>query len=81
MKSVQRRKKKPNEKKAALEKEAKELEMEIKALKEKPLHAIWNEELDKLESAWKDHKKMIEELLLANDGDKKYTGKKPAKKK
>jgi DNA topoisomerase-2 len=69
------------EKKAALEKEARELEMEIKALKEKPLHAIWNEELDKLEIAWQDHKKMIEELLLANDGDKKYTGKKAAKKK
>lgn len=69
------------EKKTALEKEAKELEMEIKALKEKPLHAIWNEELDRLESAWKDHKKLIEELMEANDGDKKYTGKKAAKKK
>jgi len=68
------------EKKAALEKEARELEMEIKALKEKPLHAIWNEELDKLESAWEDHKKMIEELLLANDGDKKYVKKAPKKK-
>jgi DNA gyrase/topoisomerase IV subunit A len=69
------------EKKTALEKEAQELEMEIKALKEKAIHTIWNEELDKLEVAWKDHKKMIEDLLLANDGDKKYTGKKPTKKK
>jgi DNA topoisomerase II len=48
------------EKKTALEKEAKELEMAIKALKEKPIHIIWNEELDNLEKAWKQHKAVIE---------------------
>lgn len=72
------------EKKQALEKEANKLEMEIKTLKEKALHTIWNEELDALEVAWNEHKTMIENSLVANKGDSKYVSKKgkaPAAKK
>jgi DNA topoisomerase-2 len=63
------------EKKQALEKEADKLQMEINALKAKALHTIWNEELDALEVAWIAHKKMIEDSLLANDGDAKFAQK------
>jgi len=69
------------EKKVALEKEAQKLEMEIKELKEKTIHAIWKAELDALEVAWKEHKKAIEDILQENAPPSGSAAKKVVKKK
>jgi DNA gyrase/topoisomerase IV subunit B len=48
------------EKKQSLEKEANKLDMEIKALRAKPVQHIWMEELNELNAAWETHKSEVE---------------------
>lgn len=54
------------EKKKALEKEASDLNMTIKALREKSIQTIWREELADLKKVWLNHKETVEEEYNAD---------------
>lgn len=71
------------EKKQALEKEAKDLEMAIQVLRETPIQRIWRQELDELSNDWEHYRKTRENDMIhdVKDAPGPSKAKKPAVKR
>ena len=69
------------EKKAALEKQAHDLQMRIDELEAKPINAIWKAELAELKTAWATHRSAVESDINADLENKRVAAKAAPKRR